>query len=119
MHSDHEDRVVLRAARDAAGGAQRLAHRAQETCDSNPIPAGRPTMNTNLATLVLCESVLDPILEQLATVLDEHSPNFAGGWMSWRTGPGRGLCDAPAQPRVVRNLSRRGNPSKGRWSSSR
>jgi len=78
MHSDHEDRVVLRAARDAAGGAQPLAHRAQEMCDSNPIPAGRPTMNTNLATLIACESVLDPILERLAMVLDEHSPNFAG-----------------------------------------
>ena len=35
-------------------------------------------MNTNLAALIACESVLDPILHQLAAVLDEHSPNFAG-----------------------------------------
>ena len=70
MHSDHENRVVLRAAGDVAGGAQRLAHRAQEMCDSNPIPAGRPTMNTNVAPLIACESVLDPILERLARVLE-------------------------------------------------
>ena len=31
MHMDHEDRVVLRAACDIAGGALRLAHRALET----------------------------------------------------------------------------------------
>jgi hypothetical protein len=35
-------------------------------------------MNTNLAALIAYESVLDPILQQLAAVLDEHSPNFAG-----------------------------------------
>ena len=28
--------------------------------------------------LIACESVLDPILEQLTAVLDEHSANFAG-----------------------------------------
>ncbi len=35
-------------------------------------------MNSNPAALIACESVLDPILEHLATVLDEHSANFAG-----------------------------------------
>jgi hypothetical protein len=35
-------------------------------------------MNANLAALLACESVLDPILQQLATALDEHSANFAG-----------------------------------------
>ena len=35
-------------------------------------------MNSNLAALIDCESGLDPILEQLTTVLDEHSANFAG-----------------------------------------
>ena len=35
-------------------------------------------MNANLAALLACESVLDPIIEQLATVLDEHSAKFAG-----------------------------------------
>jgi hypothetical protein len=35
-------------------------------------------MNSNPTALIACESVLDPILEQLATVLDEHAPNFAG-----------------------------------------
>ncbi len=35
-------------------------------------------MTSNPAALIACESVLDPILEQLATVLDEHSANFAG-----------------------------------------
>ena len=35
-------------------------------------------MNANPTALIACESVLDPILEQLATVLDEHAPNFAG-----------------------------------------
>ena len=35
-------------------------------------------MNSNLAALIACESALDPILEQLATVLDEHAPKFAG-----------------------------------------
>ena len=35
-------------------------------------------MNSNPAPLIACESVLDPILEQLTTVLDEHSANFAG-----------------------------------------
>ena len=160
MHIDNEDRVVLRAACDVAGGALRLAHRALEThgrdvgyeigawiddalltaavelarehdevpvvieqvrlatlaltqaaaatgedrmlvpdrlaeesealargvrdrraagrCDSNPILARRRTMNSNPGTLIACESVLDPILEQLTTVLDEHSANFAG-----------------------------------------
>jgi hypothetical protein len=34
-------------------------------------------MNSNATTLIACESVLDPILEQLITVLDQHSPNFA------------------------------------------
>lgn len=31
MHMDHQDRVVLRAACDIAGGALRLAHRALQT----------------------------------------------------------------------------------------
>jgi hypothetical protein len=35
-------------------------------------------MYSNAAALIACESVLDPILEQLTTVLDEHSANFAG-----------------------------------------
>ena len=35
-------------------------------------------MTSNPAALIACESVLDPILEQLATVLDEHASNFAG-----------------------------------------
>jgi len=35
-------------------------------------------MNANPTALIACESVLDPILEQLATVLDEHAPKFAG-----------------------------------------
>src|SRR5450755_3338939 len=35
------------------------------------------TMNSNPIALIVCESVLDPILEQLTTVLDEHSANFA------------------------------------------
>ncbi|HYB31499.1 MAG TPA: hypothetical protein VEF89_33240 [Solirubrobacteraceae bacterium] len=35
-------------------------------------------MNSNPAALIACESVLDPILEQLTAVLDEHSANFAG-----------------------------------------
>jgi hypothetical protein len=35
-------------------------------------------MTSNPAALIACESVLDPILEQLATVLDEHSANLAG-----------------------------------------
>jgi hypothetical protein len=35
-------------------------------------------MSSNLAALIACESVLDPILEQLIAVLDEHSANFAG-----------------------------------------
>ena len=35
-------------------------------------------MTPNPAALIACESVLDPILEQLTTVLDEHSANFAG-----------------------------------------
>ena len=35
-------------------------------------------MSANPVALIACESVLDPILEQLATVLDEHSVNFAG-----------------------------------------
>ena len=35
-------------------------------------------MTSNPAALIACESVLDPILEQLSTVLDEHSANFAG-----------------------------------------
>ena len=35
-------------------------------------------MTSNPAALIACESVLDPILEQLTTVLDEHSANFAG-----------------------------------------
>ena len=34
-------------------------------------------MNSNPIALIACESVLDPILEQLTTVLDEHSANFA------------------------------------------
>jgi len=33
-------------------------------------------MNLGPASLIACESVLDPILEQLTTVLDEHSANF-------------------------------------------
>ena len=35
-------------------------------------------MTSNPAALIACESVLDPILEQLTAVLDEHSVNFAG-----------------------------------------
>ena len=35
-------------------------------------------MNSNPAALIACESVLDPILQQLIAVLDEHSANFAG-----------------------------------------
>ena len=35
-------------------------------------------MTSNPAVLIACESVLDPILEQLSTVLDEHSANFPG-----------------------------------------
>ena len=35
-------------------------------------------MTSNPAALIACESVLDPILEQLTTVLDDHSANFAG-----------------------------------------
>ena len=35
-------------------------------------------MDANPATLIACESILDPIIEQLITVLDEHSPHFAG-----------------------------------------
>ena len=35
-------------------------------------------MTSSPAALIACESVLDPILEQLTTVLDEHAPNFAG-----------------------------------------
>ena len=35
-------------------------------------------MNSNAAALIACESLLDPLLEQLITVLDEHSGNFAG-----------------------------------------
>ena len=35
-------------------------------------------MNSNLAALIACESVLEPLLEQLTTVLDEHSANLAG-----------------------------------------
>jgi len=34
-------------------------------------------MTSNPIALIVCESVLDPILEQLTTVLDEHSANFA------------------------------------------
>ena len=34
-------------------------------------------MNSNPAALIACESALDPILEQLTRVLDEHSANFA------------------------------------------
>ena len=35
-------------------------------------------MTSNPAALIACEAVLDPILEDLATVLDERSTNFAG-----------------------------------------
>ena len=35
-------------------------------------------MNSDPAVLIACESVLDPILEQLTTVLQDHSANFAG-----------------------------------------
>jgi len=35
-------------------------------------------MNPDPAALIACESVLDPILEQLTTVLQKHSANFAG-----------------------------------------
>ena len=35
-------------------------------------------MNSSAAALIACESLLDPLLEQLITVLDEHSGNFAG-----------------------------------------
>ena len=42
-------------------------------CDRNPA-----TINSNPAALIACESVLDPTLEQLTRVLDEHAANFAG-----------------------------------------
>jgi hypothetical protein len=35
-------------------------------------------MSSNPSALIACESVLDPILERLTMVLDEHSVNFAG-----------------------------------------
>ena len=35
-------------------------------------------MNAEHAALITCEAALDPLLEQLAAVLDEHSANFAG-----------------------------------------
>ena len=35
-------------------------------------------MSSDAVALIVCESVLDPILERLTTVLDEHSANFAG-----------------------------------------
>jgi hypothetical protein len=35
-------------------------------------------MNSNPAALIACDSVLDPILDQLTAMLDEHSPNFTG-----------------------------------------
>ena len=35
-------------------------------------------MSSDLAALIACESALDPILEQLAAVLDEHAANLAG-----------------------------------------
>ena len=34
-------------------------------------------MNSEAAALIACESALDPILEQLAAVLDTHSADFA------------------------------------------
>ena len=33
-------------------------------------------MSSDPAALIACESVLDPILQQLTTVLDEHSRAF-------------------------------------------
>jgi hypothetical protein len=35
-------------------------------------------MNPNPAALIACEAVLDPILEQLTIVLNEHSAQFPG-----------------------------------------
>ena len=35
-------------------------------------------MTSDAAALIACESVLEPILEQLTAVLEEHSANFAG-----------------------------------------
>jgi len=34
-------------------------------------------MTPDATALIACESVLDPILQQLTAVLDEHSANFA------------------------------------------
>ena len=44
----------------------------------DPLAKAAARQRSNVATLIACESVLDPILERLAMVLDEHSPNFAG-----------------------------------------
>ena len=35
-------------------------------------------MTPDAAALITCESALEPILEQLTAVLEEHSANFAG-----------------------------------------
>ena len=35
-------------------------------------------MTSDAAVLIACESVLEPILEQLTAVLEERSANFAG-----------------------------------------
>ena len=35
-------------------------------------------MISDPAALIACEAVLDPILEQLSMVLDEHAATFAG-----------------------------------------
>jgi hypothetical protein len=35
-------------------------------------------MNSDAVALIACESLLDPILERLTAVLNEHSANFAG-----------------------------------------
>jgi hypothetical protein len=34
-------------------------------------------MNSDVSNLIVCESALDPLLQQLATVLDEHDLSLA------------------------------------------
>ena len=50
--------------------------RAAGRCETTRCRQGHGQLNP--AALIACESVLDPILEQLTTVLEEHSANFAG-----------------------------------------
>jgi len=46
-------------------------------------------MTSDAAVLIACESVLEPILEQLTAVLEEHSANFAGPWARYWSGCGQ------------------------------